>query len=835
MISAIDGTAGIGKTALALHWAHQTADRFPDGQLYVNLRGFDPTGTPMHPTDALRGFLDALAIPPQQIPASVDSQAGLYRSLLAERRMLIVLDNARDTEQVRPLLPASPTCVVVITSRSQLSSLVAQHGARPLTLHRLMPQEARTLLTRRLGLDTVNADPEAVTDLITHCAGLPLALAIVAARAGAHRGFALRVLAKELADEHTRLEALDTGDPATSAQSVFSWSYQHLSVPAAQMFRLLGLHPGPDIALPAAAQLADLPPGQARDALRELARAHLLTQPTPGRYTFHDLLRAYAILLTTAHDLEHDQHAALSRLFDHYLHSATAAVNTLHPTDNQPPPDNLLPATSTRPMTDPTTARAWLHAERANLIAVIAHTATHGWYTHTTRLANTVLLRYLEFGLYYLDSLAVYKHVHDAARCADEPATEALALINLGIAHWQQARYLQATESLQQALTTLRELGDRKGEALALATLGLVYWQQSHYQQATALHQQALTISREINFPISETRALSNLGLVHWRQGRYPQATDHYRQAIEICRAIGFPLGEMLSLTHLGLIHWQQGRYPQAIHHHEQALTLAREINALFGEAYTLNNLGLVHGQQGRRQQAIDLHHQALTISRRSGFPAIEVHALNNVGLLLCQQHHYAKAEDLQQQVLTISRGIGLPLGEILALVGLGLVQCGQGRHRQGIGHYQKALTISHEIADRASEPQIRNRLGEAHHANGQADQARTQHAAAHSLATELGDRYEQARAHQGLAHTHHTTGDLEQARHHWDQALTLYTDLEVPDLHAVRAHLAGLDKTSQRIHPNQARDSSPQSQRSMNTNRSGPADRTHSPNRSEA
>lgn len=298
VITAIEGSAGIGKTALALHWAHQAAPRFPDGQLYVNLRGFEPANTPVDPADALRGFLEAFGMSPQRIPTSVQAQARLYRSLLAHRRVLVVLDNARDAEQVRPLLPASPRCLAVITSRNQLAGLIAEHGARPLTLDVLSFPEARALLACHLGAKRVSAEARAITELIGHCGGLPLALAIVAARAATYPGFALGVLAKELAEEHTRLEALDTGEPTTSVRAVFSWSYQRLSPLAARMFRLLGLHPGPDIALTAAAHLTEMPPQQAREALGELTRAHLLTQHTPGRYSFHDLLRAYATCLT---------------------------------------------------------------------------------------------------------------------------------------------------------------------------------------------------------------------------------------------------------------------------------------------------------------------------------------------------------------------------------------------------------------------------------------------------------------------------------------------------------------------------------------------------------
>lgn len=560
VITTIDGTAGIGKTALALHWAHHAADQFPDGQLYVNLRGFDPTKTPLHPADALRGFLDAFAIPPQRIPASLDAQAALYRSLLTDRHVLIVLDNARDAEQVRPLLPASPTCLVVITSRNQLAGLIAQHGARPVTLDVLTPQEARALLTRHLGLDRVSAEPDAIPDLIDRCAQLPLALAIVAARAATYPGFALRVLVKELADEHTRLDALDTGEAITTVRAVFSWSYQRLNTPAARMFRLLGLHPGPDITLPAATQLADTPPHQTREALDELTRAHLLTQHTPGRYTFHDLLRAYAAHLTTTHDTEDDQHTALTRLFDYYLHTAAATMDTLHPADQPHRPDIPPPALPTPPVADHTTSRAWLDAERANLTAIIAHTATHGWHIHTTRLADT-LIRYLEISGHYPDALTIHTHARDAAHHTSDRAAEAHHLTSIGTVHTHQGRYQQATDHYQQALTLFRELGDAEGQARALTNLGSVHFQQGRFQQATDHHHQAITLCREIGDRAGEAHALTYLGNVYQRQGHYGQAADYYRQAIALCREIGFRAVEALALTGLGFVYQQQGYY----------------------------------------------------------------------------------------------------------------------------------------------------------------------------------------------------------------------------------------------------------------------------------
>ena len=307
VITVIDGTAGVGKTTLALHFAHQVAERFPDGQLYVNLRGFDPGGPPVAPVEAIRLCLDALAVPAARIPAGLDAQAGLYRSVLAGKRMLVLLDNARDVDQVRPLLPASPGCLVIVTSRNQLTSLVAVEGAFPLTLDVLADTDAAELLTRRLGPDRVAGDPSATEELIQLCAGLPLALSIAAARSATQPGLSLAALTAELRDARGRLNALDAGHAATNVRAVLSWSYDQLDAPAARLFRLLGLHAGPDISAAAAASLAEATMDEGRRRLGELTRAHLLTEHASGRFSSHDLLRAYAAELTHSADSEDER------------------------------------------------------------------------------------------------------------------------------------------------------------------------------------------------------------------------------------------------------------------------------------------------------------------------------------------------------------------------------------------------------------------------------------------------------------------------------------------------------------------------------------------------
>jgi hypothetical protein len=357
VISAVSGTAGVGKTALAVYWAHQVADRFPDGQLYVNLRGFDPSGSVMHPAEAVRRFLDALNVPPERIPVDLDAQAVLYRSQLAGKRMLVVLDNARDTAQVRPLLPGAPGCLVLVTSRNQLTSLIAGDGARPISLDLLTDEEARQLLARVLGVDRVAAEPAAVAEIITRCARLPLALALVAARAAVGPHGELQLLAEELRDTQQRWQLLTGDEPTTNVQAVFSWSYQALTPHAARLFRLLGLHPGPDIAAAAAASLAGLPPSTVRPMLAELVRASLLAEHSPGRYAFHDLLRAYATDLAQRTDSDRQRHAATARILNHYRTPPTPPTGCYtRPGTRSASPH---PQPGSPPSSPPTTSRGW--------------------------------------------------------------------------------------------------------------------------------------------------------------------------------------------------------------------------------------------------------------------------------------------------------------------------------------------------------------------------------------------------------------------------------------------------------------------------------------------
>ena len=514
----VSGTAGVGKTALAVHWARHIRAAFPDGQLYVNLRGYDP-GRPVPAGDALAGFLRALGVSGQDIPQDVDERAAAYRTLLDGRRILVVLDNASAVEQVRPLLPGSPSSLVLVTSRDSLAGLVARHGARRLDLDRLPQQDAVALLRALIG-DRAETQPDATATLASRCARLPLALRVAAELAAASPAMTVAQLAGELADEQRRLDLLDAGgDPGSAIRGVFSWSYSHLPEDSARAFRLLGLEPGPDLDARAAAALTGTPPTQASRVLELLARTHLVHRTRPGRYGLHDLLRAYAAGLASTRDAEGERQAALTRLFDYYLAAAVAAMDILVPAERHLRPRVHGTAPAVDPV-DPAAARAWLDAERAVLVAVSTHAAAGGSPAHATGLAGT-LYRYLETGGHYPDAITIHSAAREAARRIGDRAAEATALTNLGIVDWRQGRYRQAAGHHRLALKVSQEIGDRSGEAIALANLGIIYEREGRHQQAADHYRQTAVAFAELDDWCGEARALTNLGGIDCLQGHY--------------------------------------------------------------------------------------------------------------------------------------------------------------------------------------------------------------------------------------------------------------------------------------------------------------------------
>jgi tetratricopeptide (TPR) repeat protein/transcriptional regulator with XRE-family HTH domain len=693
LISAIGGTAGVGKTVLAVRWAHQIAERFPDGQLYVNLRGYDPD-EPLLAADALAGFLRDLGVPGPDIPAACSERAARFRSLLAGRRMLVVLDNAAQAEQVRPFLPGSPGCVTLVTSRDALAGLVARDGAVRLDLDLLPPAGAVELLRALIGA-RVDADPAAAYALAARCARLPLALRVAAELATTRPAVSLSELAGELADQQQRLDMLDaSGDSRAGIRAVFSWSYQHLNADAARSFRLVSLHPRLDFGVQAAAALAATTAVHARRLLDALARAHLVQAAAPGRYALHDLLRAYARELASIHDGEGEQRAALTRLFDYYLQASAAAMDTLFPSEAASRPTITPPVgCALPPVENLTAAREWLDAERANLVATAVHTATHGWPDHAIRLA-AILFRYLDAGGHFAEAVIIHGNARDAAAQISDPNAEADALISLGLVDLHQGRYQQATAELQQALALSRETGDRNRQARALQDLGLGDFQQGRWPQAARQLEQAMDLFRQTGDRIGHARVLGNLGIIAFQQGRPDQAAGHLHQALAVYREIGHPAGEAYILANLGGGELMQGRHHQAADHLQQALPLFQDTGNRTGEAHVLANLGIIDLRQGRCQQAISSLQRALDLFRKTGDRSGEAEALNGLGEVLLATGEPGGAHTQHASALALTTGTGDKYEQ--ARAHHGLARCCHAAGDVGLSrrHLNQALTL---------------------------------------------------------------------------------------------------------------------------------------------
>jgi tetratricopeptide (TPR) repeat protein len=617
------GTGGMGKTALAVHWAHRVRDRFPDGDLYVDLRGYD-SAVPVTAEQALDGFLRALDVPSEKIPQKIDTLIALYRSLLADRRMLVVLDNAATATQVRPLLPSGSTCTVLVTSRSRLSGLVARDGAHRITLDVMSPGEAGSLLRDIIGTVRFEAALDAAAELARRCAYLPLALRIAADRVVTRPHLAVSDLVEDLVRVGDRLDILAADDDETTAvRSVFSWSYRALPSDAARVFRLLGLHPGPNIGVAAAAALT----GILVDAVRRLAdvliSVHLLAETGRDRYQFHDLVRAYAAERVTA-----DEHAeATRRVLDWYLHTAVAAKRVLLP--NRRTVSLNPPEPHTRPMmfTDREEAMRWYQTERANLLAAASRAAETG---HVAAWKLPVALGSILFigRTRSADLLAIRSAALTAAQELHDAEGELWASRLFGGSLLSLQRFDEAIQHIQRTLALSRQMSERWHEGWAMNDLGFAHLGMGRLPEATAYFDHALVIFRELDNQDGTTTALANLSDALYRQRRFPEAIEHANQALAIARHTNNQWRAAPALHTLGLIYSDLQRIDTALHHLRHALAITRDFGNWFATAQILHSLGTAFRQAGQLHEAEEMWSEALTIFEDLGSPqATEVHA----------------------------------------------------------------------------------------------------------------------------------------------------------------------------------------------------------------
>jgi DNA-binding SARP family transcriptional activator/tetratricopeptide (TPR) repeat protein len=632
VISAITGIPGVGKTALAVHFAHQVADRFPDGQLYVNLRGYEST-EPMSPDDVLAGFLRALGVKVSTIPQSLDERASLYRSVLAGRRVFVLLDNARTAEQVRPLLPGTPTSMVAVTSRDDLAGLVARDGAQRLTLDSLPEADAIRLLSNMLGAERVAREPTAAADLAHLCGCLPLALRVVGERAVRRVYASLADLATELADQAHRLDLLDTPSDAPSAvRAVFSWSYQALPDTTARLFRRLGLHDGVDFDARAATLLhgtgADVVPDRrVIAALDTLVAAHLLESPSAGRYHFHDLIRLYATERASAEETRQDRDEALRRLLSWYLRMAAAAGLIINPHRRHISLDGDKPSAEHPPFDTYDQALGWLESERANLVAAVGQAARQELHEIAWKLP-IALWDLFHLGRHWSDWITTHEIALSSARSLGNREAESWILNRLANAYRGSNQPQKSIDCLHRSLAISQQTENRREQASALGNLGNAYHMLKRFNAAMEHFRQALALYRDIGDPYGESSALTNLGWVHTSQEEPAEAVGYYSRALAISRQISNKYIESTCLSNLAQAYLRLGHLDQAITHGTEALAVAQDSGNRTEHAQTLNTLGHAAQQQGRLDDARQAWQEAYSIFQELGDPqAPAVHA----------------------------------------------------------------------------------------------------------------------------------------------------------------------------------------------------------------
>jgi DNA-binding SARP family transcriptional activator/tetratricopeptide (TPR) repeat protein len=615
VVSAIGGSGGIGKTWLALHWAHQNLDRFPDGQLYVNLRGFDPSGQPMPAATAVRGFLGALGVAPAAVPPDPDAQAGLYRSLTAGRRMLILADNARDAAQVIPLLPGSPTCTVLVTSRQRLPGLVTAHGALTVELDVLSEDEGRDLLARYLGRARVVAERDAVTAVLESCAGLPLAVSIVAAHALALHDLPLAVLAEDLRDASARLDALETSDLTANVRAALSWSYDALGPEERRVFGLLALAPGPDIDAAAAASLTALPGEHLRMVLRDLTDAHLLQHHAPDRYRLHDLVRLYGTERANADQPARERTAALRRLVGFYLHTAHAGQRLLSPRQHSPlrlraPGAGVMP----RPLPDPSAALTWFDQEHACLLTIQQLACSHGWDVQACLLA-WALDAYHHLRGHVHDRSASWRLALAAAERLDNRAVQILAHQTIGRGCALVADNDDALDHLRRALTMAEQDGDTFMQARAYYLMGYSWVQRGDAHQALDHAGQALRLFRIAGNPIWEANTLNGMGWIQMRLDRYAEARVNCEAALALySQHLPGQGSDAPTLDSLGVIAHHFHDYDRALAYYRRAVAICRDEGDVYNESDILDHLAQTHVALGCTDQARDTWQRALEL-----------------------------------------------------------------------------------------------------------------------------------------------------------------------------------------------------------------------------
>lgn len=692
VICAVDGMAGIGKTAFAIHAAHQLAAHFPDGQLFIDLHGFTPGAEPVGPQTALDRILRTLGVAPQGIPPDLEECAALYRDRLAATRTLIVLDNAASEAQVRPLLPGAPGCLVLVTGRRRLAGLDDAHG---ISLGVLPDADATALFTAIAGPGRVSAGDAALRQAIALCGNIPLAIRIAAARLKNRPAWPARYLAARLRDAR-RLTQLDDGE--RSLDAALRVSYDHLTGEEQRMFRHLGLHPGGDTDVFAAAALADVPRESADLLLEALVDHNLLMQPSSGRYQLHDLVLIY-VRSIPAPETDRDRDAALTRLLDYYLYTARSADQLLaHRTVNYAPPVERVPGAAPA-LTSDTQAAAWTEAERANLTAMVDHAADHGSPVHAIALPTAMHSSLRIHGRWPL-SQRLQRIALAAAQRAGDRHGQAAALCCLGEIQMVIGHAALAADSFTQALEVYQQAGDRLGQANARSARAQVHHQTAHFAQALLDLRHALDLYRGLGDGLGQAGALTTLGAVQRHTGQYREAQETLERALDLYAHFGHRLGQAVGLTALGELQQLTGQYADAALSLDQALDLYQKLGDRLGQAEALTYLGQVQQLTGHHAMAEQTLREALELNRSLGYRPGQAEALTALGRVQHAAQRPAEALDTLRQAIHLCRQLGHRLGQADALTVLASVQRATGRYQDAADSHRHALDLYRQIEE---------------------------------------------------------------------------------------------------------------------------------------
>ncbi|ONI71192.1 hypothetical protein ALI144C_52750 [Actinosynnema sp. ALI-1.44] len=775
-IHAIDGMPGVGKTALGIHAAHLLAPRFPDGQLLLKLDAHAPGQKPRTPFDALHSLLTAIGVHADILSRhkTVGERELLWRTLTANRRMLLVLDDAATSDQVAPLLPATPGCLVIITSRNRLPEL---DDVYPLTLDILSPDEGAQMLLRLAHRTPETTNAHEVARIVELCGRLPIAIAIIASQLRIHPAWSTRYLADQLAHAYDRLDELHAGE--RSVRAVFDTSVHDLPTDQHELFTLLGVHHGPEIDEYAAAALADTTPARARHLLDALYTRHLIQETSPRRYRLHDLLRVYAHTHATHLDPEH-QYQATTRVLDYYLHTTYTAASHLPIYRTPSTTATLTPPRHPQPITDTSHAMAWLTTELLTFLTAIDHThLTHP--RHTLHLSTT-LHPFLRTAGHWHHAHTIHHTALTVAIRTHDPQAHATTLNDLGTMYRLRSELPAAQEALSQALHLYTKIGDRRGQANALKELGTVYRLRVELPAAQEALSQSLQLFTDIGDRLGQANALNDLGTVYRLRSELPAAQEALSQALHLYTEIGDRRGQANVLNDLGIVDWTRGELPAAQKASSQSLQLFTDIGDRLGQGNALKDLGLVYRLRGELPAAQKALSQSLQLFTDIGSRIGQGNALNDLGTVYRLRGELPAAQKASSQSLQLFTDIGDRLGQANALNGLGLVYRLRGELPAAQKALSQSLQLFTDIGDRHGQANALNALGTVYRLRGELPAAQKASSQSLQLCTDIGDLHGQANAHLETGIVHHRTREHHLAITHLTQALYLFTQVENVD-----------------------------------------------------